>query len=243
MKNIVLFFAFILTLSIYSCDKESGELNLQNEKEVQNLTEESNGGFDSKVLKSFEIWSRDREVGVKVNVLNASYQLLSPKDITIEYLNIDANSLTNTNVAITNATEHNTDNEPSSITFEFIKVPDNAIKVKFNVANIPKTGERGIVPENWDFYGRYGTCGQGGTRIRGFLGDPDDCDHTHWYLKKKKESSTWFWDTIYEGTSFNENTFINYLDLQADYYLWRVRQDPDQDCNSYAPFDIILSGC
>lgn len=222
-----------VTLGIYSCGKE-------NKEQLESYQTE---GFDFKTLRSFDIWSADKEVRVKVDIIDENLLYMSENDFYISYTILGEGELQkksetlnqhSNNFILPSNTE---DNEIPGIHYQILKNPskDAAIQIKL----IDRSGKRGISPISFTFDGR---CSDG-LRVCGFGGFPLNCDHTHWYWDKKTATSNLFWQSLYEGTSYNSATAIGYFDLINGWRIFRLKIDPDNNCNSYSSFEIYIVGC
>lgn len=206
--------------------------------EEQTIVQESNSFVEREVINEFIVFSPDKTASMHVKIYNEKYKDSEHLfQITPNYDKVELQ----TNFSSSNKVLSEDDADSDFLISE-INVPKNAVGLNILIRN-HELIERGRSDLNIDFNGREDECGSGGIRIRGFQGFPLNCAHTDWEWKKK--TSTWnlSWQTLYDADSYNSSTFIGWLDPLADFPVWRLRIDPNDNCNEYSTFSILVSEC
>lgn len=226
------FFAFVACM-IASCTKS--DLSVSEKTPDQ-------APIQPELVKTIDYDNPATGVKAKIDIYNAAYSNVTERDFKFIPNNVDLGLLQeNSDNAELDLEESDDSKELQDMVITIIEIPTgfNAIKFESDFADV----SRGIPALVQVFNGRSGTCGVDGLRIRGFEGFPQNCNHCHWKWSKKTASSNWFWQQLYNAKSTNSSTFIGYLDLASDYPEFRLRRDPDKNCNAYPAVNIIITSC
>lgn len=233
MKNFFLIaMLFLLASLVVSCAKQD---------EPSGVPDLADGSVSAGLVKAIILKDEATGSSVTVELYAQDLEYLTSDDFYFKPIfDVDTDAVQAQSLPAQEGREEDT--SPTEVFLTDYVLPAGA--KGFHFQYLGNTLSRGRSPENFDINGRFGVCGAGGSRIRGVtVPNVPNCNHMHYYLRKKTSTDNLFWQQVYEGYSQNSNAFIGWFDATVDYPVWRFRIDPDNNCNDFPAFGFLASGC
>lgn len=190
--------------------------------------------------KELKVYDSTGENYVVFEIYNEDYGHLTSEEITITAENIEI-PIEEENTQTTSFIKEEDNQSLPDFYVKEVKLQDKFNSLKFDFGNV-KTNSmlRGKSDWNIDYPGRCGNI-VSGRRVCGFRGWPDNCDHTDWEWKYSNGG----WNKVYDVDSFWSTDYIAYYSTYLNAYKYRLRNDPNSNCNSYPSWSIYYTslGC